>query len=57
MAAYYLYKFIDDQIKWIHLDLAASTNEGGLGAIPSTYTGFGVWWSQYFIDHLLKEKI
>jgi len=45
-AATFLSKFVgkvkNKPITWLHVDLAADTNKGGLGLIPSETTGFGV---------------
>ena len=44
LAARFLSKFIDDR-DWIHIDLSASSHTGGLGAVASDVTGFGVAWT------------
>jgi leucyl aminopeptidase len=45
-AATFMSKFIgkvkDKPITWLHVDLAADTNKGGLGLVSSETTGFGV---------------
>ncbi|HUF74093.1 MAG TPA: leucyl aminopeptidase family protein [Gammaproteobacteria bacterium] len=41
-AARFLKRFVPDDIAWVHLDLSAGQHKGGLGAIPSEFTGFGV---------------
>jgi leucyl aminopeptidase len=41
-AARFLRRFVPDEVAWVHLDLSAGTHKGGLGAIPSDITGFGV---------------
>ncbi len=43
LAARFLNRFVDD-IPWLHMDLSASNNKGGLGAVASDVTGFGVAW-------------
>lgn len=43
IAARFLNRFVDD-IPWLHMDLSASSNKGGLGAVGSDVTGFGVAW-------------
>lgn len=45
MAALFLSKFVDDKIPWIHVDLSASENEGGLAHTDTVFTGFGVLWA------------
>lgn len=42
LAARFLNRFLDEQIDWIHVDLAASSHKGGLAHIPTETTGFGV---------------
>jgi leucyl aminopeptidase len=42
LAARFLGRFVDDGIDWVHVDLAASHREGGLGHVPTDTTGFGV---------------
>ena len=37
-------------IPWVHVDLSASMHEGGLGAVASEVTGFGVRWGLEFLD-------
>jgi leucyl aminopeptidase len=45
-AATFLSKFVGKvgkkSIPWLHVDLAADTNKGGLGLVPHETTGFGV---------------
>lgn len=48
LAACFLQKFIDNT-PWLHMDLSASSNKGGLGAIDSDVTGFGVNWAFEFL--------
>lgn len=42
LAALFLKRFIAHDPTWIHLDLSAGRHKGGLGAVPSDVTGFGV---------------
>ena len=51
-AACFLNEFVDPNIPWIHIDLSAASNKGGLGHIPSKITGFGV----RFTLNLIIEK-
>ena len=44
LAARFLSRFVEKQVPWLHVDLAASRNEGGLGALTTDLTGFGVAW-------------
>jgi leucyl aminopeptidase len=41
-AAYFLKRFVGDDIPWVHVDLAACEHEGGLAHVPTSVTGFGV---------------
>lgn len=43
LAARFLSRFVDDR-PWIHMDLSGSSSTGGLGAVASDVTGFGVGW-------------
>ena len=54
LAASFLAEFVENDIPWIHMDLAASNNKGGLGHVPTEVTGFGV---RYTLSLLLDEKI
>jgi leucyl aminopeptidase len=38
------------------MDLSASSCKGGLGAVASDLTGFGVAWGVALIDELLKPE-
>ncbi len=42
LAARFLKRFVPDDIAWVHMDLSAGQHKGGLGAIPTEITGFGV---------------
>jgi leucyl aminopeptidase len=41
-ATRFLKRFVPDNIAWVHMDLSAGHHKGGLGAIPTDITGFGV---------------
>ncbi|MEM6641052.1 MAG: hypothetical protein AAF610_14255, partial [Pseudomonadota bacterium] len=41
-AARFLGRFVHKDIPWVHMDLSAGNNKGGLGHIASDVTGFGV---------------
>ena len=43
LAARFLKKFTGDRA-WLHVDLSACSCKGGLGAVASDLTGFGVAW-------------
>ncbi|MCK9284342.1 MAG: leucyl aminopeptidase family protein [Rhodocyclaceae bacterium] len=50
LAALFLKRFTAKR-PWLHVDLSASSNEGGLGAVAGSLSGFGVAWGL----HLLGE--
>ena len=41
-AAWFLSQFVKKGVDWVHVDLAASENPGGVAHVPGEYTGFGV---------------
>ena len=49
LAARFLKRFTADR-RWWHMDLSASENDGGLGAVASDITGFGVAWGLHLIQ-------
>ena len=51
LAALLLKRFIDGR-PWIHMDLSGSSCKGGLGAVASDVTGFGVAWGASFLGAL-----
>jgi leucyl aminopeptidase len=42
LAARFLSRFVPQQTAWAHVDLSSSERKGGLGHVPSDFTGFGV---------------
>ncbi len=48
LAARFLKRFTSD-LPWVHMDLSASSCSGGLGAVSTDLTGFGVAWGIEFI--------
>lgn len=54
LAARFLQRFVDDSIPWVHMDLAASEHKGGLGLVPTDFTGFGV---RYTLNLLLDQDL
>ena len=42
LASRFLGRFVGDATPWVHVDLSAGVAKGGLGAIASDCTGFGV---------------
>jgi leucyl aminopeptidase len=54
LAARFLSRFVPAETPWIHVDLAASNRRGGLGHIPTEYTGFGV---RFAVNLLLDQDL
>ena len=54
LAARFLQRFINDDIHWVHIDLAASNHKGGLAHIPTDTTGFGV---RYTLNLLQQQSV
>lgn len=52
LATRFLSRFVGGDTPWIHMDLSASACKGGLGAVSSEQTGFGVAWGM----NLLKAR-
>ncbi len=48
LAARFLKRFTGD-LPWVHVDLSASSCPGGLGAVATDATGFGVAWGEEFL--------
>jgi leucyl aminopeptidase len=44
LATRFLSRFVGGDTPWIHMDLSGSACKGGLGAVSSEQTGFGVAW-------------
>lgn len=51
LAARFLKRFVGDA-PWLHMDLSASSSKGGLGAVGSDVTGFGVAWGMAMLRGL-----
>ena len=54
LAASFLAEFIENDVPWVHMDLGAGDNEGGLGHVASKFTGFGV---RYTMSAILDENL
>ena len=52
LAARFLKRFTGD-LAWLHMDLSASSCSGGLGAVGTDLTGFGVAWGVEFVEQWL----
>lgn len=55
LAARFLLKFVD-ALPWLHMDLSAASCEGGLGAVASQTTGFGVRWGVELLEALISDE-
>lgn len=55
LAARFLQRFVADR-PWLHVDLSAANCAGGLGAVASDVTGFGVAWGVELLQRWLREK-
>ena len=56
LAALFLKRFTHDAA-WLHMDLSASSCSGGLGAVGTDLTGFGVAWGVEFIEQWLAAHL
>ena len=54
LAARFLKRFTDDR-PWIHMDLSGSSCKGGLGAVATDVTGFGVGWGVSLLKLLVQD--
>ena len=52
LATRLLQRFTDKR-PWIHVDLSASSCKGGLGAVGTEVTGFGVGWGMALLDVIM----
>jgi len=55
LAARFLGRFVGDT-PWLHMDLSASRCNGGLGAVASDLTGFGVAWGTDLLHRWLDKE-
>lgn len=51
LAARFLSRFVEDR-PWLHVDLSASRCKGGLGAVGTDITGFGVAWGVEWLERI-----
>lgn len=56
LAARFLSKFIEHDVPWLHVDLSACRRKGGLGAVGTDVTGFGVGFALTFIAQWMAER-
>ena len=54
LATRFLKRFVGDT-PWIHMDLSGSSCKGGLGAVGTDVTGFGVAWGVELLRGLLNR--
>jgi leucyl aminopeptidase len=54
LAASFLSEFVENDVPWVHMDLSASDNDGGLAHIGSKFTGFGV---RYTMSAIIDENL
>lgn len=54
LAAVFLRKFLSGDPAWVHVDLAAGNNKGGLAHIPTDVTGFGV---RFTLNLLFEQRL
>nr|WP_281721099.1 leucyl aminopeptidase family protein [Nitrosomonas nitrosa] len=54
LASRFLSRFVND-IPWLHMDLSACNHKGGLGAVGTDITGFGVAWAMAFLQKFLTS--
>jgi leucyl aminopeptidase len=54
LAVRFLKRFTDDR-PWLHMDLSAAHCKGGLGAVSTDVTGFGVAWGVEFLGASLRQ--
>ena len=54
LATRLLARFVGDT-PWLHMDLSAHSCKGGLGAVMSDASGFGVAWGMALLNNNLKE--
>ena len=54
LAASFLAEFIENDTPWVHMDLSAGDNDGGLAHVGSKFTGFGV---RYTMSVILDENL
>ena len=50
LAARFLSRFVPAGVPWVHVDLASAERKGGLGHVPTDFTGFGVRYAVHLLD-------
>ncbi len=54
LAALFIQRFTRN-LPWLHVDLSASSSEGGLGAVPTEQTGFGACWAAAWLGRMSRR--
>jgi leucyl aminopeptidase len=54
LASRFLSRFVDKDVPWVHIDLAASDHKGGLAHVPTEVTGFGI---RFTLNLLLDQGL
>ncbi|MFK8051987.1 MAG: leucyl aminopeptidase family protein [Woeseiaceae bacterium] len=57
LAATFLEQFVPRGIPWVHMDLSACENNGGLGGVDTTITGFGVRYTTHLLLNHMTDII
>lgn len=55
LAARFLGRFVG-KTPWVHMDLSASNSSGGLGAVATDTTGFGVAWGLALLTDWIERS-
>ncbi|MBX9765725.1 MAG: hypothetical protein K2X47_00515, partial [Bdellovibrionales bacterium] len=56
LAATFLARFVGEKSTWVHCDLSAEENPGGLGLVGSDVTGFGVRWGLHLVERFFMKN-
>jgi leucyl aminopeptidase len=56
-AALFLKEFIGAKVPWIHVDLSAAENSGGLAHVDTEATGFGVRFGAQLVQELILKAV
>jgi leucyl aminopeptidase len=53
-AAFFLSKFVNEKVPWVHIDLSGAESGSGLGPSDTLFSGFGVRWALNFLRHHVR---
>ncbi|GAB4116130.1 MAG: leucyl aminopeptidase family protein [Sideroxydans sp.] len=56
LATRFLLRFVEHDTPWLHVDLSACRCEGGLGAVGTEVTGFGVGWGLAMLGNAMPGE-